>query len=330
MTPFRTLGGGRSRLPVASTFALLLVLVAPPTTSEAQAPVTCINNAAQHRLDVAVNSSSVTEFTIAVDSGAIVVDHAGCTSNDGTTTVDKIVVKDDVGASVTVTLAVDDRFAPGFSNEAGNSDEIEFVLELGTGQDSVVVQATNARTNLRGGRDKAGGVFRPEINLNAGETRGVDGDVVLKSGVEHVSFIGGNRDDKLRMDGGRGMQKALKMPTVINGRGSSDEIVGGKGPDNLYGDGEGCEGSCAGRDSIKGGAGNDQIIAGAKNDAAFGGTGRDPIYGGPGNDKIDGNAGGDDLRGDEDDDRLRGGRGTDNCLGGRGNDQLESCEESLM
>ncbi len=96
---------------------------------------------------------------------------------------------------------------------------------------------------------------------------------------------------------------------------TSNEIVGGKGPDKLYGLG--------GHDSIFGEGGNDQIFGDSGNDKLYGGAGNDTIYGGTGADVINGDAGHDVLGGGAGNDTISGGTGNDTIYGGDGNDKID-------
>jgi Ca2+-binding RTX toxin-like protein len=62
-----------------------------------------------------------------------------------------------------------------------------------------------------------------------------------------------------------------------------EDIVGGGGDDQLFGD--------ENNNLISGGSGDDYLAGGAGNDGLYGGDGNDALYGGSGNDVLDGEGG---------------------------------------
>ena len=93
---------------------------------------------------------------------------------------------------------------------------------------------------------------------------------------------------------------------IINtGTNQNDLILGGTGPDALFGQ--------AGFDHLNGGEGNDLLEGGHQADNLFGGTGDDTLRGGQGFDRLFGGDG---------NDTLFGGAGFDTLIGGTGNDLL--------
>jgi RTX calcium-binding nonapeptide repeat (4 copies) len=115
--------------------------------------------------------------------------------------------------------------------------------------------------------------------------------------------------------------------------GTFNNVIGGSGADQIYGD--------ADINFLKGGGGDDVIDGRANNDLLSGGLGSDTISGGSGNDLIDGGIGldaisggagidvimgGDDddvIYGGSDDDQLDGGNADDSIYGGTGNDTID-------
>lgn len=140
--------------------------------------------------------------------------------------------------------------------------------------------------------------------------------------------------DKIRFHPGQVMEVAtdgaisvrtvpFTLPVIASGGAGNDEIVGGDGADQLYGDRvllaedrltlkvDVDEPAGSGNDTIDAGAGDDFISAGAGNDTVTAGPGQDDVRGGLGADNIDGGAGADRVVGGPDNDRLSGGPGLD-------------------
>lgn len=115
---------------------------------------------------------------------------------------------------------------------------------------------------------------------------------------------------------------AVQSGTLI-GTSAADEINGGTGDDNIYGDdGDDLLRGKDGNDALYGEGGEDELKGGEGNDFIFGGDDDDLIRGEEGDDYIDGGAGDDDLKGEEGDDTIRGGAGNDALKGYQGNNTL--------
>ena len=242
---------------------------------------------------IAVNGSKIQRF----NDGAL----ADCGAATITNT-DFIIIQDvssDATASVDPIIElVTGPFAPGFTNEAGSSDEIEFVVDLGGGSDALGIRATGLPLSVLMGRSDNDRL----VNLNAFEIDGIDSDMTLE-GVETLGVHGGGSlPSDIRATGGAGTGgKPLDLRTTLSGHSGRDRLVGGPRPDDLFGS--------SGRDLLVGGGGGDEL------------------FGGAGADNLAGKAGKDVLRGGKANDRLNGGKGRDRCIGGAGNDELLSCEK---
>jgi Ca2+-binding RTX toxin-like protein len=167
-------------------------------------------------------------------------------------------------------------FEPGFTDEPGDSDEIEFVvgsdlIPLDGSQLRLVVQGTSGPDHLVSGFEG--------VNLNPDETDGVDPDVSTRE----AALEGGGGADLL--EGG--------------GFGTGDTVYG-----------LGLDGG-EGEDELRGGRGGDQLRGGPGADRLHGGDGGDGLWGGPGNDELTGGEGSQDGG-----DGLAGGPGTDTLDGG--------------
>lgn len=97
-----------------------------------------------------------------------------------------------------------------------------------------------------------------------------------------------------------------KKPKKIELNDDSNDFVGTKAPERIFGNG--------GDDSISGGAGADKI---------YGGEGNDTLKGGSGSDTLNGGAGDDIVFGGGADDMIIAGIGADNVNGGAGDDTVK-------
>ena len=123
------------------------------------------------------------------------------------------------------------------------------------------------------------------------------------------------------------------LADLLCGEAGNDQIDGGGGADQLFGDA--CPGAKLaalaraaaardGNDTIRGGAGNDRIAGGGANDKLKGEAGNDRVDGGAGRDTLDGGAGRDKLNGGAGNDRLDGGAGNDALAGGAGRNRYSA------
>lgn len=240
-----------------------------------------------------------------------------------TTTTNKIKV---VGSSLSedIYISVENGpFAPGASNEASGTSEIEFVLDLGKGTDTVTFYGSR-------GADRFAFTKPGQGKLN-GDT---DVDVTM-SGVDRWRLDGRAGNDVLD---GRGVPRVTAY-----GREGSDRLTGGDGPDSLYGD-QGDSATGDGNDVINGGGGDDRLQGYRGSDTLNGGDGDDSLYGDEGNDSLKGGAGDDSLNSmstKDGADRLDGGSGRDSAqywsrtanlkltLDGKANDGAKNEGDSL-
>lgn len=297
---------GRVRAVVAGVFgAATLLLPAPP----AEAAVRCeLDEFEQPHVFLEESgervSLRVSGTDIQFNPGS------GWESCAGATTSSTLVLSvwDLSSGNVSVTIDLSGGpFAPGFDDEPGDSDEIEWAIRLGGGSgDRLLIRGTPGPDEWTFGRDG--------FNLNPAEEgfgtgSDFDNDAVAFSGVNLVVMHGLGGLDGLRATGGVGTGGPLSVRTALLGHGSMDVLEGG-----------------AARDRIKGGPGGDEISGGAAGDVLLGGIGGDEIAGGPGADSIRGGSGDDNLFGNAGSDTLSGGPGMDWCSGGMGIDRLLSCE----
>jgi hypothetical protein len=187
-------------------------------------------------------------------------------------------------------------FGPGFTDEPGASDEIEFNVDLGDGRDALGLSylAPKPVHVVLGGT---------QINLNAAESTGIDTDMRLHS-TEAVDFETGSLSPPRVVIDGRGGSGTPSEPFQPRISG-----FGGKGNDLLIGGDSG--------DDLQGGGGTDVISGRKGRDAPTGAGGADHLKGGRGDDWLEAGPG---------DDLLDGGRGRDHCRGGAGKDKFRRCE----
>ncbi len=159
----RDLRRGAGVIAAVSSLAIYMVLVALP----AGAAVAC--NFAAGVASVTLNAGS-DAVTVSVNGTAIQTNSGGGAANCGvattanTDTIDvaAVALADQENQSLTIDLS-GGPFAPGLTDEAGATDEIEFTVNLGAGNDTVTVAGSAGADTIVVG---AGG-----INLNAGRWR---------------------------------------------------------------------------------------------------------------------------------------------------------------
>ena len=222
-----------------------------------------------------------------------------CASADDT---DTVAIAGSTSAHADDVFYIDNRsnspFRPGFTDEPGSSDEIEFSVDFSAGggnlgiTNSIVGVGAPVAIETRLGGDA--------INLNAGESDGIDADVKVQ-GVDRV-FVGGDaRADEIAANGGAGTGGAdFRYTVLLEGHEGADRLVGGRKDDRLTGS--------EGGDRLSGGDGDDVGLGGEDGDVVAGGGGRDELFGEDGADV------------------LRGGPGRDHCVGGPGRDVYRGCE----
>jgi Ca2+-binding RTX toxin-like protein len=268
------------------------------------------------------------------------------------------------GATLYIDLT-NGAFAPGLTDETGASDEIEFTLTGGAGNDQLSLGGTPAGDTFRLG---AAGAGVAAANLNGAEIDGVDVDVTatLNNRV-FADGIGGG--DTITADGtGGGFTGPLAVEVSLLGGGADDTLVSGNGGNNSLDGGPG-------DDTMTGGPNTDSIDLDEGNDVGDGAGGIDAASylnwtpgvtvdlritgpqntGGGGTDtlsnfedlvgsnaadtligtdaqntivggQLSNDGGADTLIGNGGPDLLNGGPGGDTLIGGQGNDSLIGAE----
>jgi Ca2+-binding RTX toxin-like protein len=230
-------------------------------------------------------------------------------------------------------IVSDSGRSPGFTNEPGSSDEIEFEINFGPGGKLGIQNLPDEVVDIALGGN--------QINLNRFETDGVDADVTITGPVLRTLIYRSAGDDHITAAGGHGTPNqsfdfpiespggvdfnAFGNDTVI-GSDAADILVGTSGDDFLSGRaGKDAVTGDIGGDTLLGGGGRDRVVGGAGQDLIFGNRGKDKLLGGTEKDKILGGRGNDTLLGNQGIDALNGQAGTkDRCKGPP--DQLKNCE----
>jgi len=254
---------------VALVCALSLALAIPAAVSAN--PATCTYTAATHRVDIEWNDTQGV-YVSRTQSGHIIVNTIWCGGAATVTNTDQIVAQGNGKLNEFILTLGYGGFAPGFTDEVGTSDEIEFSVALAGGMDDIVIYGTKADEKYVLGRaNTILGVVRT-INLNSKEKTGIDADLGFQS-VETVDLQMGRGNDDVVSTGGTGTGNlTMDTPLIVNGEEGNDTIVGGTGSDALFG-----------------GPGSDTLVGKAGNDLLFTQDGVN------GNDNATGNAGDDDC-----------------------------------
>jgi RTX calcium-binding nonapeptide repeat (4 copies) len=256
-------------LAIAAMFAIPAVVAASGTA-------TCDYNATSHEVTVAI-TGDVMPYLGRDTAGHITLNNAWCDNAATVTNTDSVIVTGDV-ASQGISIGLANKgFKPGRTDEAGKSDEIEFTINLGGGtMDTLTFVGTDAVNKIDLGQNNSQfGIVR-RINLNAGETTGIDSDVAVIN-VEKVTVItyGGNDVVRARGKAGTGPD-AFSLPLWVYGGPGDDIIKGGEAADHLYGD--------QGKDKVWGFGNGDSVVLndGEGGDVGYGGAGIDDCIYDPG------------------------------------------------
>jgi Ca2+-binding RTX toxin-like protein len=300
----------------------------------------CTYDSTTHSVAVLVTPSNDFAPGIVVVQGDLVIDDGDGGSDCGAATVtntDTIAISNasDTEPFGPFHVLGAFTFAPGFSDESGSSDEIEFSIDFGPagGEVDFDYHSSTSPINVAAGKK--------QINLNAAESDGIDADVTISGSKGVINFLDTEFADVIDAGGGgAGVPAQPFIPRVfflgyVLDTGA-DVFIGGAGNDDILGVG--------GDDHLEGGAGNDQIQGFGGNDLVRGGPGVDFIFGqggadllhgnggaddvegGPAADRLFGDAGADDLAGQGGNDAINGGPDNDSCSGGPGADTFAACE----
>ncbi|HEX2031057.1 MAG TPA: calcium-binding protein [Actinomycetota bacterium] len=317
----------------SAVFVIATATIAAP--AGASAAVIC-NYDEDAKTATVTMEANFDEAIIQRSEDAITVNGTAC--GDATVMNTDTVLVEDLGGSavftfVTISLS-GGPFAPGFEDEAGDSDEIEFQVDHGAVQapEGITVMGSAGGDTITVGAN-VGDPLPVAINLDASEVDGIDADVTTDS--PNVGLRGSGGSDSLDAGGGAGTGETLTGAILQLSGGAGPDLLLGVGGSALFGDGGNDElrtiASCfmnggPGGDLLVGAGGNDEFVGGGGDDIAVGGGGKDVLRGKGGHDQLKGRKGNDQLFGHKGNDLLVGGPGTDSCVGGPGNDRLRSCE----
>lgn len=273
------------------------------------------------------------EITV-FDANSSTGSQINCTGGTPTVTnTDEIVVDATIAVreqNVVVDLS-GGPFAPGLTDEADGSSEIEFdvtIMQKGRYPDAYlqIVGSDEADEITAGALGNDTG-----FNLNAGESA-PDIDLTLHQRLDtrptsQVKLIGemGNGDDSFDAGGPAPFAAPIDLgygEIRWNGGDGNDTLTGGLSSDRLEGaEGDDSLAGGAGNDDLRGGKGSDSLSALAGNNSIGGGNGADTISTGPGKDYISAGKGGDTIEAGDGDDRIFGSNGRDEILAGGGDDK---------
>ena len=279
----------------------LVLVLSPGGTARARPsidPATCTLNGTTLTVKVPASAGANLART---SNGTILLNDQACRGAT-VTSVDKIKVSGGTGQqSVNIDLG-QGGFKPGKTDEPGTSDEIEFQVLLGStsNQDFLVFKADTSAVKGSNFRAGMGGFGVGQVNLNAGETNGVDADVIFTP-VHTTRFVGSGLGDTLSAQGGFGTGIIYGTTIEILAGGGNDTVFGGNAFDNLQGGGA--------ADDIHGGDGPDSIVGDAGKDSMIGNLGNDVLYA---NDGVSGET-------------VNGGFDSDTCFADPG-DIVSNCE----
>ena len=163
--------------------------------SESQLAYTTLGDLLDPVLDAALDDIERNGATIEVNGSLCFGSGLSFATLAGTK---RIIVNGEAGDDHVTIMLREGGFAPGYGDERGGSDEIEFRLNLGSGDNDLGIWGTAFDDRVRigtGGSDML-------VNLNAGESTGLDADI-RATGLSLVYVMGWDGDDVISAVGGR-------------------------------------------------------------------------------------------------------------------------------
>jgi hypothetical protein len=271
--------GARMVFATASAAALVgLLLAATPVALASTA--TCDYTASNHKVKIVIHGAGSTNIQKNL-RGKITVNGVWCEGKATATNTDQVTILAGDGDQEVDLSWLGGGFQPGATDEPGDSDEIEISISLGGGTDKLFITDLDVAPDNFVAGGSSGPFVVGQINLNAGETNGIDADVTIILGLEKLMINGAGSGDTISGAGGAGTAGEFTVPMELYGNQGPDTLRGGSAADKIYGE--------AGDDIVKGGPGPDLLytIDGVSgNDAAFGGTGNDMCQVDPGDQKT--------------------------------------------
>ncbi len=257
----------------AALAAAAMVAIPAPVFADS---IACTYSASTHEVDLNLSGGVIVYITRDV-AGHIKINNSWCGGAATVTNTAHITITGDGGnQSIDIDLA-NKGFKPGYGNEPGKSDEIEFSVNLGAGvQDVLSILGSGGVDKIDIGQNNALLLFTPRINLNSGESTHVDADMTVNN-VELFTILTKGGNDVIRARGLRGTG-----PDPYNGGlhafgGPGDDLIkGGEARDELHGD--------SGKDTVWGFGAADTISLadGEAGDVGYGGPAIDNITSDPG------------------------------------------------
>ncbi|MBO9475106.1 calcium-binding protein [Shimia sp. R10_1] len=198
------------------------------------------------------------------------------------------------------------------------------------GEGNLYFGLNNGDHDLDGSTGANGGIYRVEVDWNAGTAYSEFMAEAQSTGSNDGAVDPRAPDPFAPVD--TESTVLIREPAILSDQGGNDDLRGGDGNDTMFGgggddklhggsDNDALHGE-AGNDRIMGGDGDDLATGGAGNDSLTMGDGADTAEGGAGRDYLHGEHGADSLTGGDGDDKLVGGTGADTIAGGAGNDHL--------
>jgi Ca2+-binding RTX toxin-like protein len=322
---------------------------------------TCSMNPTTHVATVDLTGTISATLGIAQNTtGDLVVGGAVCGKAgpvNGAQTVERVIIDPANCCEVVLFSFINGPLGPGWTDEAGDSDEIEFEVTSLAGLRSVGVFATNGNDTLTAGARflQMEGVFVQTLNMNGQLDASPDEDVRIRGVPDEISFNGRLGDDSLSANGNGtiGSRASFADVTFADG-GGSDTIVGGPGDDLQSADSVPDP-----ADSFVGGEGSDTLAMGSRSasmsispnglpddgagcpgpgcegdnigsdvEKIFTGSGNDTITAGPGDQELRAGAGTNMINAGPGNDLLAAGAGNDVFNGGSGFDTVSYTQHS--
>ncbi|WP_429089546.1 peroxidase family protein [Aeromonas rivipollensis] len=201
--------------------------------------------------------------------------------------------------SLAALLAVDNLAFAGTGDFVGTGNNLDNVIDGGTGNDTLNGSAGNDTLNGGAGSD----------TLNGGV-----GNDAMAGGSGNDIYVVDSATDVVTEAAGAGTDTVQTSTLATYTLGANVENLTNTGNDTFTGNGNGLD------NVINGGGGADTLNGAGGNDTLNGGAGNDTLNGGAGADTLNGDAGDDTLNGGAGSDTLNGGAGNDAMAGGGGND----------
>jgi Ca2+-binding RTX toxin-like protein len=294
------------RSPARSVLAASVLVLGVLWVATPVAAATCAFDQASGV--VTIGAVAGENVVIAREGEAITVNTTPC---DTATVANTATIVVNAAGAAPAEIVIDQtngRFEPGATAEPDGTSEIEFTIQLGTGDTILRMIGTPEADQIVVGADG--------INLNAAEAAG-DPDVTIASGTPALVVQGGSGVDTLSVGGGLGTG-APGPGAALEGQEGDDLLLPGVADSDFDGG--------AGTDTVDFFSANGVTVnlAGGTFDGAGSGSieAVENVTGSPGGDDLTGDDAANVLAGQDGDDVVDGGGGDDTLLGGAGSDTV--------